>query len=123
MPTVPTPRTGTSVYGVSAVDCNGRIGDRTPLHALGWTAGVRLGVSVTRQLVTIRAAVDGAWRVTASGYVRLPASVRHVWGLAAGDRVVLAADPDRQTLRVYPPATLDVLLPLDDSHAPEGGSQ
>ena len=88
----------------AALDCNGRIGDRTPLHAPGWAPGARVHITGARQLATVRACADGSSRVGPQGYVRLPASVRHVCGLRPGDRVVLAADPDRQKLRVYPPA-------------------
>jgi hypothetical protein len=42
MPTAPTMRTGSTVYGVSVLDCHGRIGDRR-LHALSrGTASTRL---------------------------------------------------------------------------------
>jgi hypothetical protein len=59
--------------------------------------------------------------------VRLRATIWHLCGLRPGDRVLLAAEPSLQVLRVYPPATLDDLLPPVDSNetaslgAPRGG--
>ncbi len=37
-------------------------------------------------------------------------SLRHRCGLGAGDRVLLAADPNRSRLAIYPPAALDLAL-------------
>src|SRR5918992_903246 len=57
LPAVPTGRTGTAVYGLSAVDAHGRIADRAVMAALGWEPGRRLEVQAVRAVVTIRAAV------------------------------------------------------------------
>jgi bifunctional DNA-binding transcriptional regulator/antitoxin component of YhaV-PrlF toxin-antitoxin module len=125
--TVPPGRAGTAVYGITALDRNGRIADRVVLRALGWTTGVRLVIDATRTLVTLHPATDdssgGGSCVTPQGYVRLPAQVRHRCDLRAGDRVLLAADPSQQMLRVYPPSTLDDLLAAapDESDTPRGG--
>nr|CEL13584.1 hypothetical protein [Kibdelosporangium sp. MJ126-NF4]CTQ99270.1 hypothetical protein [Kibdelosporangium sp. MJ126-NF4] len=51
--------------------------------------------------------------ITKDGHLRLPAPIRHRIGLRTGDRVLLAAKVDQQTLTVYPPAVLDVLLAGD----------
>nr|WP_232327808.1 hypothetical protein [Kibdelosporangium sp. MJ126-NF4]CEL13426.1 hypothetical protein [Kibdelosporangium sp. MJ126-NF4]CTQ99115.1 hypothetical protein [Kibdelosporangium sp. MJ126-NF4] len=51
--------------------------------------------------------------ITKDGHLQLPALVRHRIGLRTGDRILLAADVDQQTLTVYPPAVLDVLLAGD----------
>jgi bifunctional DNA-binding transcriptional regulator/antitoxin component of YhaV-PrlF toxin-antitoxin module len=60
--------------------------------------------------------------VTPQGYLRLPAAVRHLCGLGPGDRVLLVADPSRQVVRVYPPATLDRLFADVDANSAGGGS-
>jgi bifunctional DNA-binding transcriptional regulator/antitoxin component of YhaV-PrlF toxin-antitoxin module len=70
-------------------------------------------------VVTIRAAVEGKADVTSQGYLRLPAAVRYLCGLEPGDRVLLVADPQTRMVRVYPPATLDRLLAVEDI-APAG---
>jgi hypothetical protein len=124
--TIPTERAATAVYGMTVLDRNGRIADCVALRALGWTAGIRLVTGGTRELVTLHAATDdsssGGSCVTPQGYVRLPAQLRHRCGLRPGDRVLLAADPPQQMLRVYPPSTLDDLLAAvpDESDMPRG---
>jgi hypothetical protein len=121
-----TGRIGTAVYGMTALDSHGRIADRAVLRALDWTPGVRLDIA-TRDLVTMRVHADGVAGgsgVTPQGHVRLPAPVRHLCGLRAGDRVLLAAEPSAGVLRVFPPATVDALLsaltsnPDDDQNFP-----
>lgn len=48
--------------------------------------------------------------MTKQRHLRLPATVRPCCGLIPGDRVLLAADAQRDLLIVHPPATLDDLL-------------
>jgi hypothetical protein len=110
LPTVPTPRTNSAVYGLAAVDCRGRVADRAVVHALGWTPGTRLDIRENRGLLVIRTDPHGVSRVTTQGHLRLPATVRHCCDLVPGDRVLLAADPERDLLIVHPPAALDDLL-------------
>jgi bifunctional DNA-binding transcriptional regulator/antitoxin component of YhaV-PrlF toxin-antitoxin module len=111
---VPTPRAGTAVYGVAALDVHGRIADRAVLRALGWEPGARLEIAGSRDAVTVRACPEGGSAVTPQGHVRPPAPVRHAAGLRPGDRVLLVADPDADSdsgvLRVLPPATVDRAL-------------
>ncbi|WFE47651.1 AbrB/MazE/SpoVT family DNA-binding domain-containing protein [Verrucosispora sp. WMMD1129] len=49
-------------------------------------------------------------RLTGQGHVRLPAVVRHWCGLAAGDRLLLVADPAVGLLLVCPVAVLDEVV-------------
>jgi hypothetical protein len=102
------------VYGMTALDRHGRLADRIVLRALGWAAGTRLVIGGTSELVTLQASWDDnpsdASSVTAQGYLRLPARIRQKCGLWPGDRVLLAADPSEQLLRVYPPSTLDKIV-------------
>ncbi|GHF35442.1 hypothetical protein GCM10017566_05300 [Amycolatopsis bartoniae] len=44
LPTLPAPRTNDVVYGLSRLDCRGRIADRAVVAALGWRPGTLLGV-------------------------------------------------------------------------------
>jgi hypothetical protein len=110
LPSVPTPRTNTAVYGLTAVDHRGRVADHAIVRALGWQPGTRLDIRETRGLLVIRSTGHGMFSVTKQGHLRLPAPVRHYCGLIPGDRVFLAADSDRDLLIVYPPAALDDLL-------------
>jgi hypothetical protein len=48
--------------------------------------------------------------MTSRRYLRLPATVRQWCALAAGDRVLLAADPAQGPLVVHPPTVLDAMI-------------
>lgn len=105
-------RTSSAVYGLAALDCHGRVADRLITQALGWSAGLRLHMRETATgALTAAADPEGAYRITSHGHVRIPAPLRHRCGLRAGDRVLLAADPEQSQLVIYPPAILDALLP------------
>jgi len=98
------------VYGTAAVDCNGRVAEATVIGALGWAPGTRLNICESGGLVLVTADRQGVFAMTSQGHLRLPATVRHWCGLAAGDRVLLAADPAQGLLVVHPPAALDVMI-------------
>lgn len=120
LPPVPPPRTTTAVHGLAAVDRRGRIADRTVLHALGWQPGTRLAIRETHRLLLIQADAHGVFSVTNQGHLRLPASIRHHCSLVPGDRVLLAAAPDRGLLVVHPPAALDDMVAQQHAN-PLGG--
>lgn len=111
------------IYGASAVDDRGRVVDRVVLRALGWCAGHRLDIRESAGTLTVVPDPGGSHQVTAQGYLRIPASLRHRCGLASGDRVLLAADPDRSHLAVYPPAALDKALGQQPPTRPGGELQ
>ncbi len=110
LPDLPPQRTSAVVYGASAVDDRGRVVDRVVLRALGWCAGHRLDIREAAGTLTVVPDPAGSHHVTAQGHLRIPASLRHRCGLTTGDRVLLAADPDRSHLAIYPPAALDKAL-------------
>jgi hypothetical protein len=110
LPTVPTPRASSTVYGLAAVDCRGRVADHTVITALGWVPGTRLDIRDCGGLLVLRPDAHGVFSVTKQRHLRLPATVRHRCSLIPGDRVLLAADPQRDLLIVHPPAALDDLL-------------
>jgi hypothetical protein len=80
------------------------------MHALGWTTGLRLNLTEHDGVLTALPANSGAVAVVAPGHFRVPAPLRNRCVLSAGDRVLLAADPERSRLTIYPPAALDALL-------------
>lgn len=110
LPTLVTRRTSPVVYGVATLDCHGRIADRTVLHTLGWSAGLRLTISDNHGVLIAQPDPNGLIAITRPGHFHLPAPLRHRCGLEPGDRVVLAADPERSRLTIYPPTALDTLL-------------
>ncbi len=103
------------------------------MRALGWTPDSSLDIAETGGALVVRAEPAGAFRTTRHGHLVLPARVRRWCGLRVGDRVLLAADPLRQELLVFPPAVLDMMIaaqrtqPVDQLRAakrvrlPEGG--
>lgn len=99
-----------AVYGMAAVDCRGRVADRAVITSLGWTPGLRLSIREDGGLVLLIADPRGVFSLTRQGHVRLPVGVRRWCALAAGDRVLLVADPDRGSLVVFPPAALAALV-------------
>jgi hypothetical protein len=110
LPSLIAGRTSNVVYGLAALDDRGRVADRFVMRALGWCAGLGLAIEETGGVLTIRTDPHGDHQVTGQGHLRLPAPLRHRCGLVPGDRVLLAADPDRSRLTVYPPAALDHAL-------------
>lgn len=110
------------VYGLSALDDRGRLADRTIMGVLGWSAGLRLNITETRGLLVIRSQEHGEFHVTGQGHLRVPAPLRHQCGLQTGDRVLLAADPRRDQLVVYPPAALDALIVQQTADLMDGES-
>jgi hypothetical protein len=122
LPTLIARRSSTVVYGLSALDDRGRVADRVVMRTLGWSAGLRLDIHETAGVLTALTAPDGAYQVTNQGHLRLPAPLRHRCGLQAGDRVLLAADPDQSRLAIYPPAVLDTLI-TQQSADPTGGER
>jgi hypothetical protein len=116
IPSLPAPRSRSTLYGLSTVDCRGRIADRTVIDALGWRPGNRLDIGERFGAITIAADPDGLFGLTTQGHLRLPVAVRRWHRLSAGVRVLLAAEPLAGLLMVYPPIALDRLLPrLEES--------
>jgi hypothetical protein len=110
LPSLISGRTSSLVYGLAALDDRGRVADRVVMRALSWSAGQRLTIQETGGVLTVHTDPNGDYQVTGQGHLRLPAPLRHRCRLAAGDRVLLAANPVRSRLTVYPPAALDHAL-------------
>lgn len=107
------PRLTNVLYGLAAVDHRGRVADRHVTAALGWNAGTRLSIREHDGLLVVTADPHGVFKPTKEGNLRLPADARRAVGLSSGDRVLLTAHVDRQSVTVFPPTALDeLLLPL-----------
>jgi hypothetical protein len=104
------PRAADIVYAVSAVDKSGRVADRSVVRAVGWVPGTRLDIREQDGIVVVRPAADAALRIDERGHLRLPLAVRRWYRLAAGDRVLCAADRAAGVLTILPCEVLDRLL-------------
>jgi hypothetical protein len=82
----------------------------------------RLALTVTRGAVVAKPDPEGREAVTRQGHLRLPAPIRHLFRLAAGDRLLLTPCPDRGFLVVYPIAILDAMLLAYHHHSAGGGA-
>lgn len=110
VPTSRPPRQTNVLYRMAAVDHRGRVADRHITAALGWNAGTRLSIREHDGLLVVTADPHGVFKPTKEGYLRLPADARRAAGLSSGDRVLLVAHLDRQTITVFPPVALDQLV-------------
>jgi hypothetical protein len=112
------------IYGIARVDASGRICERAVITALGWAGGDRLTLTADAGVVTARRDLGGMVTLPASGYVTIPAALRHRCGLEPGDQVLLAALPGQDTLAAYCLAVVDQAIRAHGAlpHAP-GGQQ
>jgi len=95
------------VYGIARIDASGRICERAVITALGWAGGDRLTFTADAGVETARRDPGGMVTLPASGYITIPAALRHRCGLEPGDQVLLAALPDQDTLSAYSLAVVD----------------
>jgi hypothetical protein len=104
------PGTPSAHYTVSAMDTWGRLADRSSVTALRWRPGLHLALTVRPAAVVATPDPVGRDAITMQGHMRLPASLRHLFGLTAGDRFLLVACPDRGFLAIHPIAVLDAMV-------------
>lgn len=110
VPATPPQRLGNVLYSIATVDNRGRVADRQMAAALNWTAATRLSIREHDGLLTVAADAHGVFKLTKQGHVRLPADARRAGHLSSGDRVLLVAHLDHQTVTVFPPVALDELV-------------
>ncbi|MHA4951549.1 AbrB/MazE/SpoVT family DNA-binding domain-containing protein [Micromonospora sp. SD19] len=110
LPTLAATRSRLAVYGLVTLNAHGRIADRSAMKVLQWAPGLRLSIRERHGLIVVSADQQGVFKVAKEGHVRLPAVVRQWCGLAAGDRVLIVAEPASGRLVVHPPAKLDELI-------------
>jgi hypothetical protein len=113
-------RRSATYYAVSSIDVNGRLGDRSPLQTLGWGPGHPVAVSLVSDAIVVASQPRSRVTVTRQGHLRLPTSVRRACRLKPGDRLLLAAYPDRDLLVAYTASALDLLLLTHHSTVPPG---
>ncbi|MFC5001941.1 AbrB/MazE/SpoVT family DNA-binding domain-containing protein [Dactylosporangium cerinum] len=114
LPLLPAPRTGPDQVeahlDVGRLDPSGRISARALLHQLGWPPGHRIQFDIAHSAVTATSDPAARHTIGATGLLAIPAPVRQLCNLTAGDVVVLVADPTHDLLLVYPARTVARLL-------------
>jgi AbrB family looped-hinge helix DNA binding protein len=120
MPLASPPGRPDVVYGFGRIDASGRVADRVTIAALGWRGGDRLTVTAEAGVMIARRDPGGMVTVPSRPYVVIPAALRRRCGLRPGDRVLLAAFPDRDVLAVYSFAVVDQAL---RAHSPVLGGE
>lgn len=114
------PVVGDVVYGIGRIDASGRVAERAIAAALGWCRADRLTLTAQAGVVVVRRDPAGMVTLPASGYIVIPAALRRRCGLAAGDLVLLAAQPGQDTLAAYSFGLVDQAI---RAHLPFPGSQ
>lgn len=100
----------TSYYVVTTVDHRGRLADRSPLRALQWPPGHPVAMSVLPGSIAVVAQPGSRQSVTRQGHLRLPAAVRYGCSINTGDRLLMAALPERSLLLLYGTHVVDEML-------------
>jgi len=118
MPLASPPGRPDVVYGFGRIDASGRVADRVTIAALGWRGGDRLTLTAEAGVMIARRDPGGMVTVPGRPYVVIPAALRR--GLRAGDHVLLAASPGRDTLAAYSFAVVHQAL---RAHAPAPGGE
>lgn len=103
----PVPHVSSLFCVVTPMDDRGRLADRSPIRAAGWSPGQPVTISITRDHIAIVG--DGPHAITDHGHIRLPSYVRHACRLVPGDRLLVAV-PAPGVLAVYPMAALEAIL-------------
>ncbi|MEV0027937.1 hypothetical protein [Nocardia sp. NPDC050793] len=94
---------GDFFYATTTLDNRGRLGNKSLFRMMPWTSSDRLTISVERRIPVIRRSRSGPFSIHASGFLYMPAAIRHGCALTAGERILLAAAPAQDVVAVYPP--------------------
>lgn len=99
------------LYRIAAVDDRGRLAEHTLVNALGWQPGQRLRIeTLSTTALAMTPDTDGLLPIARRRHLPLPAGVRRWCVIRPGDRVLLAANPQRQLLLVHTMAALDAMI-------------
>lgn len=117
------PVPASSLYcALTPIDDRGRLADRSPIRALGWSPGQLITISVVQETVVVISQSNGAESITRQGHLRLPARVRHRCRLTPGDRLLIAAAPGSGILAGYTMPALELILLKHHIPAPRHGA-
>jgi bifunctional DNA-binding transcriptional regulator/antitoxin component of YhaV-PrlF toxin-antitoxin module len=107
-------RTQAWQYVVTSMDDRGRLADRIPPQAMGWTPGTALTIAARPRAGIVLVRRDGPHAMTSQGHLRLPANVRYDCGLNGGERLLVVARPDQGAITIYTLAVLDAMITAHD---------
>ncbi|RAS58961.1 hypothetical protein C8D87_11614 [Lentzea atacamensis] len=99
-----------SRYAFTTIDDRGRLGDRSLIRLLNWRPGTSLKPTVLDGQVIVLSRSAGTAMVTKLGHVRIPAAIRHLCQLRAGDGLLLATSAAHDLLIVCTTSVLDQAL-------------
>jgi len=97
-------------YALTTSDRQGRLADRSPILALSWPPLQPVSITATQDTVVIPAVAEGRGSLTRQGFLQLPAAIRYRCHIRTGDRLLIAAYPDRDRVVVYTLAALDDMI-------------
>jgi hypothetical protein len=103
-------RESSACSAVRTVDDRGPLADRSPLRILHWAPKLPITLLVLPGAIVVAAQGGGREAITGHGHLRLPACLRHALKLKPGDRLLVAAHPDRGLLVAYTMHTLDAMV-------------
>lgn len=122
VPPVPvrSPETGLDL-GVAAVNASGRVREQQLIvKTLGWRAGDRTSSRAIDDGMVIRREHDGHQLIDPRNQLLIPAGLRTLYHIGAGDRIVLVAIPEQEVLIVHPMAFVAGLLAEHYASLPAG---
>lgn len=94
---------------VTALDERGRLGDTSAVGLLGWKAGQPVAYSLLPDGAGLVVEPGGPSALTGLRRLSIPLAMRRVLHLEPGDRLLVAAHPDRDLLVAYTMAALDTM--------------
>ncbi|MDE1672623.1 hypothetical protein [Nocardia gipuzkoensis] len=92
---------GVAHCATATIDQRGRVSDRSAIRKLDWHPGQPVTITHHDQLAIVHPSDDGRWAIGPTGYIHLPASIRHGCDIQAGDRLLLMASLTHHRLVVY----------------------
>ncbi|HZM80514.1 MAG TPA: hypothetical protein VFC19_32660 [Candidatus Limnocylindrales bacterium] len=102
--------TSTTRLVVTTMDVHGRLGDRTPLQALGWLPNQNVAFAANAQAGVLVVRRGGPEKITSQGHVRIPPRIQHVLQLARGDHLLVAALAQHDILIAHTLAAVDAMV-------------
>ncbi|WP_040786656.1 hypothetical protein [Nocardia pneumoniae] len=99
---LPVPPKGEFTCATTTIDPAGRLGDRSVMKRLGWSAGQPVSIEPSQGLLRITRVGESESLVAANGYVFLPISARRASRLRVGERVLMAGGLECDVLVICP---------------------